>query len=295
MVTCPEGETEASLASSSSAPAPARSSKPPEKGNPSNDFVWVISKDAFPDTDPRIQNIASFSEQVLSNQSVGVADNSLHHIHNVESNPNKADAWFDLGLLCGGGRVAGISYNERDCYIKALELDDKHALAWRNLAYCDGGVVKETSYDFQKCLYRARKLGLHNLKDSQALCMKSLQSHSENAVAWKNLGLCGGGEVGGKAYDAKQCYQQALELDIGLSPMVWNHLGESGGGKVKDISYDQHTCYQQALKIDPAFAMAWFRIGADCGGGQVNGIKYDQRACYERAPETQARCCRVLA
>ena len=40
----------------------------------------------------------------------------------LELDPTLARAWDNLGIM-GGGRVGGLQYSEKDCYMKALELD----------------------------------------------------------------------------------------------------------------------------------------------------------------------------
>ena len=44
-------------------------------------------------------------------------------------------AWTNLGTV-GGGMVSGTSYSEKECYLRALEIDPNAALAWRNLGWC---------------------------------------------------------------------------------------------------------------------------------------------------------------
>ena len=56
----------------------------------------------------------------------------------LDLDPKLAHAWANLGAV-GGGRVGGIQYSEKDCYIKALECEPRYAKAWNNLGNMGGG------------------------------------------------------------------------------------------------------------------------------------------------------------
>ena len=61
-----------------------------------------------------------------------------------------AHAWSTLGFN-GGGTVSGKVYDQKTCYVKALELDDKHAYAWHNLGIEGGGTVSGVLYSAAQC------------------------------------------------------------------------------------------------------------------------------------------------
>ena len=55
-----------------------------------------------------------------------------------------------------GGKVGGIHFSEKECYVKALEADEKFAWSWYNLASCcDGGKVGGVAYSKIQCLVRS--------------------------------------------------------------------------------------------------------------------------------------------
>ena len=64
--------------------------------------------------------------------------------------PMDAHAWGTLGFN-GGGTVSGKVYDQKTCYVKALESDDKYANAWSNLGAVGGGTVSGKVYDKKTC------------------------------------------------------------------------------------------------------------------------------------------------
>eukprot|EP00971_Amphidinium_carterae_P000764 15090-Amphidinium_carterae.1 len=65
-----------------------------------------------------------------------------------------AEEWFRLGLE-GGGRVAGKTHSEKQCYQIALELDPNDAITWFNLSCVDGGTVKGRAYSRTDCAQKS--------------------------------------------------------------------------------------------------------------------------------------------
>ena len=57
----------------------------------------------------------------------------------LELDPKIAIAWYNLGASCGGGMVQGVEHDEKECFVRALELDPKYADAWVNLGAACGG------------------------------------------------------------------------------------------------------------------------------------------------------------
>ena len=58
----------------------------------------------------------------------------------LEIDDKHADTWHDLGGE-GGGSLNGQQYTEQQCYSKAVEIDDKHVFAWTSLGLLGGGNV----------------------------------------------------------------------------------------------------------------------------------------------------------
>ena len=63
---------------------------------------------------------------------------------------------------------------------------------------------------------------------------------------------------------------------------AWCDLGVTGGGEVTGTQYTRKQCYEQALKFDPKYARAWYNLGVD-GGGEVAGAKYTEQQCFSKA------------
>jgi len=104
-----------------------------------------------------------------------------------------------------------------------------------------------------------------------------------NAFAWNNLGYVDGGRINGKAYNEKECHQQALELKADY-PEAWNNLGVQGGGSVSGKAYNEKECFQQALELKDDYPDTWYNLGA-AGGGTVAGRCYSQDECNEKYTE----------
>ncbi|CAE7804354.1 unnamed protein product, partial [Symbiodinium sp. KB8] len=77
------------------------------------------------------------------------------------------------------------------CHVKALELDEKYANAWRNLGVEGGGTVKGQAYDGKDCFVRA------------------LELNENDARSWRQLGNAGGGTVRGTHYGPDECKAKA--------------------------------------------------------------------------------------
>ena len=64
--------------------------------------------------------------------------------------PMDAHAWNTLGCN-GGGTVSGKVYDKKACYLKALEVNDKHANSWHDLGAVGGGTVSGVLYSAAQC------------------------------------------------------------------------------------------------------------------------------------------------
>jgi hypothetical protein len=71
------------------------------------------------------------------------------------------------------------------------------------------------------------------------------------------------GDGSGKAYNKKECFQQALKLKVDF-PEAWYALGVLGGGTVFGKPYSEKECYLQALELKEDLPDAWGSLGARC-------------------------------
>lgn len=153
----------------------------------------------------------------------------------VTADPNNFAAWFRLGFL-GGGLVGDEFKCARECYWKAIELKD-FAPAWNNLGVIlDANFGQESSQTVlsSRACYAnaiesdgsyadpwfnlahargevdASEGGVRALNPRESLC-KALALKPQDADAWNNLGVEGGGETLGRSYSALQCFEQAVE------------------------------------------------------------------------------------
>ena len=81
----------------------------------------------------------------------------------LELDPKNAHAWNNLAYLCGGGMVQGVEYDQKGCFLRALELDPKNATVWNNLGDIGGGMVRGVKYTQEECFARASDLGVHQI------------------------------------------------------------------------------------------------------------------------------------
>ena len=63
--------------------------------------------------------------------------------------------------------------------------------------------------------------------------LECLRHDPKDAYAWYNLGVLGGGIVGGKTRTTRQCYQECVRYDPTYAAAC-NNLGIQDGGKVGD-------------------------------------------------------------
>ena len=89
----------------------------------------------------------------------------------------------------------------------------------------------------------------------------ALEMGPRQSCFWTNLSNIGGGRVGGHTYDGKACAEQAVELD-GTNAHAWSILGFKDGGTVGGTLYDAKQCYLKALEIDGKNSHAWSNLAA---------------------------------
>lgn len=186
----------------------------------------------------------------------------------LELDPDHADAWSHLGVA-GGGMVGSRFFNQTDCFVQVLKFKQNSSRAWSHLGTAGGGKVGSTWYTWKDCYE------------------KSLELDPNYADTWANLGAAGGGKVSNHPYSETECYAKALELSP-RSSSTWYNLGAAGGGKVKGTTFSACDCYVQSLELDPKFAPAWSNLGR-CGGRKVKGSCGDRtcspKDCYVTALE----------
>ena len=117
-----------------------------------------------------------------------------------------------------------------------------------------------------------------------------------SAEAWNGIGVSilrtNGRQNGtrvlcGVAYEAKTCFQTALEMGPRQS-CFWTNLSNIGGGRVGGHTYDGKACAEQAVELDGTNAHAWSILGFK-DGGTVGGTLYDAKQCYLKALEIDGK------
>ena len=101
-----------------------------------------------------------------------------------------------------------------------LEIKPTYRYAWQNLGTEDGGEVSGQLYLADACFsrswyYRGVEGGVSvgSVEYTEAECyIKAVGLDVELLEAWTGLGSVGGGQVGEKAFSAKQCLRYAEEL-----------------------------------------------------------------------------------
>jgi len=105
-----------------------------------------------------LQGIASHRRKQLGSlQQSAFADTSDATPGEGSTEAKDVRAWFEMGVS-GGGTVEGTRYSEKECYIKALELDDKDAKSWYQLGSLGGGTVAGIPCSATTCFSRAKEL-----------------------------------------------------------------------------------------------------------------------------------------
>ncbi|CAK0869320.1 unnamed protein product [Prorocentrum cordatum] len=128
---------------------------------------------------------------------------------------------------------------------------------------------------------RAFGLPVSGRKAELVARLQALQIDPEDADAWRNLGIAGGGTVSGRAHSEKECYEKALQINPEHA-VAWCNLGFAGGGTVSGRAHSKKECYEKALQINPEDAVAWYNLGV-AGGGTVSGRAHSKKECYEKA------------
>jgi len=227
-------------------------------------------------------------------------------------NPNHVDAMNGLGVE-GGGTVKGRKYSKAQCFEQALKSDPRLFDAWHKLGVEGGGTVDGQQYSKLLCFRQALRYAPKHVQAKAGLAqqMQLLEQALKlepNAGAWNELGVAGGGTVGGRKYSKAQCFEQSLTLNP-KEANTWSELGVEGGGTVDGQQYSKLQCFEQALKLDPKDAWAnasllkeqqrlkenqrltaekvakkvanWAFL-SNIGGGMMDGQHYSAAQCLEK-------------
>ena len=236
----------------------------------------------------------------------------------LEENISFASAWYNLGCCIREGidrqlaedkkaelsaevltvEVKGMSYSERDCFIKAIENQPNHALAWGNLGAIlrpDESIVVSQSLVTQRdCYINALAFnpsdggaweGLASeMADGDTVTIRSVTFTKKqcyaNAVktiprlarAWSALGrlLAADGEtikIKGVAHSARDCYVQACQHNL-RSPSAWWNVARimkkndpSDTITISNVQFTKIECLLKALELDPDFEPSWHSLG----------------------------------
>ena len=181
----------------------------------------------------------------------------------LRGSPSDSHFWIALALGTGaGGEVDGQTYDEAQCYLRALEIDPRSAPAWNSLG------VK----------YEGKEVLVLGETCSEVECYKrALAADRTWSPSWRNLGIEGGVELDGKTYTKVDCYIKSIENDAEYH-VAWNSLGSevsTAGGivQVAGKSYTEMDCYVRALEINPGYSTAWRNLGLEvCADGLLYSL-----------------------
>ena len=172
-----------------------------------------------------------------------------------------ADTWVNLGTA-GGGKVKEKRYSPRECYEKALWLNNESSTVWYNLGNDGGGMVR--GEDVSNC----------------SCYLRSLNLDPKFPHAWLKVGKCGGGKVtgacDGRKCSRKHCYERAAEIHPRFGE-AWEALGGVGGGEVHGVKYTSEDCKSKAQALlAREEAEGWYGFGVAGGVRQSNGVHYSK-------------------
>lgn len=111
----------------------------------------------------------------------------------------RSDAWEELATDHGGGDVDNVSYNVRECLIKAVETNSNNATAWFKL-----GTLKK----------KTRALDVDKRYTCRSCLRNAVILKPSWSMAWYKLGVIGGENVLGVHYDKAHCHLQAARYSI---------------------------------------------------------------------------------
>ena len=196
--------------------------------------------------------------------------------------------WTMLGVA-GGGTVGGVQYSGKQCFEKAVGLNDKSPAAWTHLGVEEGGtprlgrlpdvqdgeVMMTLSQEEETDVQEKVLLSTADHCSQRQCFEKALELDPNYLYAWTYLGVSGGGAVGGVTYSKKQCHEKAAELVESGWELHQGSMRDHGmqSGDVT-VMGDHHKF--------PAGGIAWTLLALE-GGGRVHGIKYSEMQCHQKA------------
>jgi phosphopantetheinyl transferase (holo-ACP synthase) len=172
----------------------------------------------------------------------------------------------------------GTVYSKKDCYVKALNLDEKNALAWGDLALLvpiNGSViVNQKPYLKQDCYVKSLSIDQKNVRIW--LLLGSLISSNSFFLSYGDTPVM----VNGEKYFGKDCYVKALSIDE-RSVFAWlflaSALGEDERITVNGKQYSAKDCYVKSLSMGEPNPFAWGELKELLKEGEtveVNGKTY---------------------
>lgn len=177
--------------------------------------------------------------------------------------------WFNLGEK-GGGDACDDRWTPQECYVKCLELDPNHRMAWRMLGRECGGRVGRHNYSPEECEEKANGVDVHPLDPPQAGARTPEDVRS------------GTGNRRRTDTRARARTQTRTDFRLSQSPTYWFDFGERGATiNIGDRTFTPKECYIECLKLREDHRLAWEKLGR-LGGGQVHETYYSQQACFMR-------------
>ena len=222
---------------------------------------------------------------------------------------NSSDAMLWMKLGEAGGGVVRFYDDDRwktsyldplQCFYQAITFDPSLAAAW--YLY---GVTLEIWNIHSPINISTTNNRSYSLDSLQQFCEEAISNDPTLARAWGMLGNVGGGTVDGVAYNAQDCYNNALTLSA--------ETQEAGGGyeiSSRDSSFHSspsfmrpqlmkmniHDAHESVVMLEDGWrdsnfaklrrlevnSLWWQKLGEE-GGGIVNTVAYTAKQCFEHA------------
>ncbi len=158
--------------------------------------------------------------------------------------------------------VNDTAYSKNLCFVMAVNLDTRFALAWYSLgsaiSSAEPAIVNGKTYSKNNCY------------------VMTLESDPSFAPAWNRLGSIMLKDetiiVDGKSYSKKECFVMALESEPSF-PSAWLNLASVMGAKetiiVNGKTFLKRDCLITCLHVDPMQVSAWFNLAGIMGANET--------------------------
>ena len=171
--------------------------------------------------------------------------------------------------------VNDTAYSKNLCFVMAVNLDTRFALAWYSLgsttSFAETAIVNGKTYSKNNCY------------------VMTLESDPSFAPAWNRLGSIMLKDetiiVDGKSYSKKECFVMALESEPSF-PSAWLNLASVMGAKetiiVNGKTFLKRDCLITCLHVDPMQVSAWFNLAGIMGANEtaiVSDKTYSKNDC----------------